>query len=377
MKIAAALIAILLLAFLPAQAGLVNVEIRGTVEYNQVRAPASFNRDVVHAGDNVVVSFQVDSNDYTDGSNFPTRGYVVVHDSYRITFYSSTGPVTVPFPTPYPFSTVPYFVIRNNDPAVDGFFVSSSDLDYPYPSLYVDQPARFQPYFEQYFLATYPGDRLPSLDIYDAVGYYDYTGLQVFGFSMVDAGLDAMYIDYTDMTISRVPTPVPIDLRPGSCPNPINPRSKGVLPVAILGTDTLDVANIDPASIRLNGVPPLRSSYEDVGTPFDPYVGRTDCVEDCNADGPDGYRDLVLKFDTQAVAAALNDAHVTPGSWANFTCTTVTLTGYFYEDYDSGGPIIGEDVAKILKDAPASLVGTADRLGQEKTQGRIAVPLKK
>ena len=34
---------------------------------------------------------------------------------------------------------------------------------------------------------------------------------------------------------------VPIDIKPQSCPNPLNVNSKGVLPVAILGTDTFDV----------------------------------------------------------------------------------------------------------------------------------------
>lgn len=44
--------------------------------------------------------------------------------------------------------------------------------------------------------------------------------------------------------------PVPIDIKPQSCPNPINVKSRGVLPVAILGTAEFDVTTIDPASIR-------------------------------------------------------------------------------------------------------------------------------
>lgn len=84
-----------------------------------------------------------------------------------------------------------------------------------------------------------------------------------------------------------------LDIKPGSCENPLNVRSRGVLPAAILGTAELDVASIDRASIRLAGVAPLRSSLEDVGTPGD-----------CDA-GPDGIPDLVLKFDTEALVRAI------------------------------------------------------------------------
>lgn len=42
-----------------------------------------------------------------------------------------------------------------------------------------------------------------------------------------------------------------IDIKPGSNRNPINPRSRGVVPVAILGAPTFDVTQVDPASVRL------------------------------------------------------------------------------------------------------------------------------
>jgi hypothetical protein len=60
---------------------------------------------------------------------------------------------------------------------------------------------------------------------------------------------------------------VAVDIRPRSCPNPLNVKSKGILPVAILGTEEFDVYDIDPVSVRLEGVAPIRSSYEDVATP--------------------------------------------------------------------------------------------------------------
>lgn len=116
-----------------------------------------------------------------------------------------------------------------------------------------------------------------------------------------------------------------VDIKPTSCPNPVNAKSKGVLPVAILGTDKLDVMEIDPATVRFMGVNPilsplptlveagdegmgetyvlpLRYAYEDVATAY------TDTLEDCyscSTEGPDGYLDMTLKFKTQEVVAAI------------------------------------------------------------------------
>jgi hypothetical protein len=40
-----------------------------------------------------------------------------------------------------------------------------------------------------------------------------------------------------------------IDIKSGSDPNPINLRSRGVIPVAIISTDSFDATSIDPASV--------------------------------------------------------------------------------------------------------------------------------
>jgi uncharacterized repeat protein (TIGR01451 family) len=95
------------------------------------------------------------------------------------------------------------------------------------------------------------------------------------------------------------------DIKPGSCPNPLNPKSNGVLPVAILGTADFDIRDIDPATVRLTRegmgatVAPLRWAFEDVATPFD----GEPC--DCHELTVDGYEDMTLKFDTQEVLNTL------------------------------------------------------------------------
>jgi uncharacterized protein len=133
---------------------------------------------------------------------------------------------------------------------------------------------------------------------------------------------------------------VAVDIKPAGCPNPINVKDRGVLPVAILGTEGFDVTQIDPATVQLVNVSPLRWSYEDVATPYEPFIGKV-CAFDCTTDGPDGYSDLVLHFSTQEIIAALGDI-------ADGDVLVLRLTGNLLADFGST-PIIGEDVVVILK----------------------------
>jgi hypothetical protein len=102
--------------------------------------------------------------------------------------------------------------------------------------------------------------------------------------------------------LEGLPALVEIDIKPRSCPNPLNVKSKGVLSVAILGSEDFDVYTIDPASIFLNGVPTIRSSLEDVATPLS---DANEC--ECSTEGPDGYLDLTLKFETQKIVEAIGE----------------------------------------------------------------------
>ena len=133
---------------------------------------------------------------------------------------------------------------------------------------------------------------------------------------------------------------VPVDVHPTSCPNPLNVGSQGTIPVAILGTEDFPVDAIDPASVRLMGVAPLRSSVEDVATPFEPFLGKVNEL-DCTQLGPDGYPDLTLKFDTQKVVEMLGEVE-------DRDVIVLTLTGNLKEEF-GGIPIVGEDVVRILK----------------------------
>lgn len=136
------------------------------------------------------------------------------------------------------------------------------------------------------------------------------------------------------------PVPVYVDIKPGGCPTPINVGSKGVLPVAVLGTSAFDVTTIDPGSITLAGVFPLRWSLEDVATPYE--INPNECnIYDCHELTGDGLVDLTLKFDSEEIAAATGDVY-------DRDCLVLELTG----ELKSGLPIKGGDVVSILKKKP-------------------------
>jgi hypothetical protein len=144
---------------------------------------------------------------------------------------------------------------------------------------------------------------------------------------------------------------VTLDIKPGACPNPLQVKSKGVLPVAIAGAEDIDVAQIDVSTIRLgrkgitDTVAPLRWNYEDAARPFD---GGEPC--DCQSLTADGYADLMLRFDTQEVVNSLK-----LNSGFEFKeMVQLQITGNLKQEF-GGTPIKGEDCIRWQNDGKTSL----------------------
>ena len=138
-------------------------------------------------------------------------------------------------------------------------------------------------------------------------------------------------LGFSDGTVAfKAELVVEIDIKPGSCPNPFNSKSMGSVPVAIVGTADFDVETVDPATICLvtpwGEVVCALENWEIVDS-TEPFDGDpADCFDcfdaeenfnfDADGDGVfdtyigDGYPDLVVKFDTQELAAtdAIADA---------------------------------------------------------------------
>jgi hypothetical protein len=122
---------------------------------------------------------------------------------------------------------------------------------------------------------------------------------------------------------------VEIDVKPQSFPNCFNVDGHGVIPVAILGSETFDVTSVDTASLTFNGAAVQVRGKKD----------RTMChYEDVSGDftypegAPDGFVDLVCQFEDD------------PSYWVT-GATDATLTGTLLD----GTPIEGTDSVCITQ----------------------------
>ncbi len=117
-----------------------------------------------------------------------------------------------------------------------------------------------------------------------------------------------------NVSVMRAVIPVNVDIKPGSEPNCINNNGHGVIPVAILGDSTINVRDIDPGSVMLEGMKvksvgknnKLLAHYEDVNS--------------------DGYEDLVVQIQDSDGALSAGTA-------------VATLSGSLHD----GTPIEGSD----------------------------------
>ena len=138
---------------------------------------------------------------------------------------------------------------------------------------------------------------------------------------------------------------VAVDVKPGSCPNPFNSADRGVVPVALVGTESFDVRKVDPTTLRLvvgeEAIVPVRYSVSDVATPYEPYAGKPLDAYACHIRQADGRADLVALFDAQQVAALL-------GAVAPRTVARVQLRGRLTAN-DGGSLFVGEDIVLKLR----------------------------
>ena len=107
-----------------------------------------------------------------------------------------------------------------------------------------------------------------------------------------------------------------VDIKPNNVVNSINPGSGGLIPVAILGSETFDVADVDVTTLAF-GVPDC--------CPGPAHDGHLQDVND------DGLTDLVLHFRTQETGISAGD-------------TLACLTGELFD----GLPIEGCDTIRTV-----------------------------
>lgn len=142
-------------------------------------------------------------------------------------------------------------------------------------------------------------------------------------------GGNPVTFDNLMVTHEPVPIEVGVDIRPALCPNPLSIVSKGVLPVAIVGTNELDVYDIEPTSVSIVigevEISAIRHSYKDIATTAEPCV----CP---SSFGPNGFNDLLLDFRTEDILEALGSVAPDDVVELDFSGRLADLTPIFGSD---------------------------------------------
>jgi hypothetical protein len=118
-----------------------------------------------------------------------------------------------------------------------------------------------------------------------------------------------------------------IDIKPGSDRNPVNTKSNGVLPVAILTTDAFDAATVNPATVTIGD-----GEGDETGVAVRKNGTLMANLEDVDDDGD---LDMILHFNTQDIVAA--------GDLDEDT-TSLTLNGLTVDDQ----AIVGSDAVSVV-----------------------------
>ena len=270
-------------------ADIVEVKVTGTVVFNAIN---SGPLDPVSGGDAVEVTFRVDSDVFTDGVPGDTRGYEVIQSSFSMEFDT---PVSVGLLDPFPPGQTPFFTLVEGFPVSDGFFLSTSPFS---PG---GVPLEATPFQLNHSLG-YVGTTLSTLDILDALGTYDFTGLTSFGFNIWASFPDnvALEMDFSQMTLTLVDGPtVFCDTNPDN--------------VADISVDTTSCA-AGSINVSMTGGPAAQFGYLLIG------AGTTTVTDPPGAQG-----DLCLGG--SPIGRYTLDAGITDGSGAMSTDILNAITG--------------------------------------------------
>jgi hypothetical protein len=132
-----------------------------------------------------------------------------------------------------------------------------------------------------------------------------------------------------------------LDIKPGACPNPLNPKSRGVLSVVLVGEVDFAVADVDLGSLEIKRSDGQGGSVAPLSGPGAPSPQRIDVATpfsgaacDCHALGADGFDDLMLKFGTEDLAQALELGSEDPGADVKLKLAGSLADGRLFEAED-------------------------------------------
>jgi len=141
----------------------------------------------------------------------------------------------------------------------------------------------------------------------DWFSLFGHDGPDFFGFTAATGGVSNVHVIFDWNLNMTLLVPVSIDVHPGDNIGCLNIDGKGKVPVAILGSDTLDVSDVNPMSLDFNS---LKVSVK--------KNGKYDCAKQYVNN--DGFYDLVCLFVDSGA-----------GDWVETKETFITLTGSLYD----------------------------------------------
>jgi len=131
-----------------------------------------------------------------------------------------------------------------------------------------------------------------------------------------------------------------IDIKPGNCTNIVNAKSMGILPIAIIGSQDLNVGDIDKKSIKLEyeGQPLTihgkEISFFKKAFTYDVTAPPSETVT-CDDEFPDGINDLIIKYKIKTITNALMEAGVKYKNGDKITLTvSATANGETFKGSD-------------------------------------------
>ena len=148
-------------------------------------------------------------------------------------------------------------------------------------------------------------------------GVQNYTGFDEITLGSATPGAEGI-----EKEILVSPGEIEIDIKPGSNRNPVNPNGKGVIPVALMGSDSFDVTTVDVTTLTFG------SDATPAHDLTDPDV-YADHLQDGNSDG---FMDLVSHYRTQDTGITKGDAEAcltgeTTGGVAIWGCDDIKTVG--------------------------------------------------
>ena len=170
---------------------------------------------------------------------------------------------------------------------------------------------------EPYAVVTVYGTDFGGEGDFSVPGQVSYSGGTLTGYYADGSAIDLLFYSNLAINLQNAETDITIDIdidiKPGGNPNRINLKSKGVVPVAVLTTDSFDASTVDPDTVTFAGASPVRSTLEDVDEDGDLDMLFHFRTQELNLDEDSTEATLTGETNSGDVIAGTDEVWIVPG----------------------------------------------------------------